>query len=112
MCLRTVGLLWWVGAEPTAACVLDGEVVAAAAGRWEALGSDIASHAVVVVAGGLVAIGEDLQAAAPELFDEQSGRWIALAHGPAASRDGGEVVVLASALAPAAPAGAAAAPPF
>ena len=59
-------------------------------------------HALVAVPGGMVAVGGDQRAAAAELFDEESGRWIALPHAMAASREVVARVVLmpASAAAP------------
>ena len=83
----------------------DGAVFDPATGRWEEL-SDIVNlrshHAVVAVAGGMVAIGgtgghgavttalweeeEEEEEAAAELFDEESGRWFELPHAMATSR--------------------------
>lgn len=68
----------------------DGEVFAA--GRWEPLHADLLSnrsaHALVAVAGGMIAIGgEDEGAVAAELFDEESRRWLALPHRLAVPRD-------------------------
>jgi hypothetical protein len=50
--------------------------------------------ALVAVLGGMVAVGGDQRVAAAELFDEESGRWIALPHAMAASRDVSASVVL------------------
>ena len=71
-----------------------------------------ACHALVAVPGGMVAVGSDAvggDAGAAELFDEESGRWIALPHAMAALRDGGARVVSVPASAFAVPAAGAAA---
>ena len=61
-----------------------------------------ACAALVAVPGGMVAVGGDEHAAAAELFDEESGRWIALPHAMAASREvaAGAVLMPASVAAP------------
>ena len=73
----------------------DGEVYDPTAGRWEPLGgagmpSGRAGHAVVCVGGGMVAVGGDDEGAVSSatLFDEESGRWLALPFGLAVPRDG------------------------
>ena len=91
----------------------DGKVFDPVTGRWEALPGNMAAtrayHALVAVAGGMIAIGGDQEAAAAELFDEESGRWIALPHAMAVLRDGGARVVSVPASAFAVPAAGAAA---
>ena len=50
--------------------------------------SNRSAHALVAVAGGMIAIGgEDEGAVAAELFDEESRRWLALPHQLAVPRD-------------------------
>ena len=89
-----------VGGFGTGGGKRDGEVFDPATGMWEPLPGMAASrgsHALAAVAGGMVAFGGDQQAAAAELFDQESGRWLALPHGPAALRDSTARVVSAPA---------------
>ena len=75
----------------------DAEAFDAVAGRWEPLPKMATSrtcHALVAVPGGMVAVGGDERAAAAELFDEESGRWIALPHAIDAARDAAARVAL------------------
>ena len=104
----------------------DGEVFDPVAGTWQVLPDMTigrATYSVVAVAGGMVAIGGHVdksgggpgggveadgggaEAAAAELFDTQSGRWIALQHTMAVPRDAiaRVVSVPADAFAPPAP---------
>jgi hypothetical protein len=90
---------------------IDGEVFDPTVGKWELLPRMLtharSNHALVVVVGGMVAIGGDRVAYGrhhvpdAELFDVESGRWFALPHTMAVPRTwfAGVVSVPASALA-------------
>jgi hypothetical protein len=78
----------------------DGEVFDHVKREWEPLGAEMA-HAhgnisAVSVAGGLLAVGVN----SPELYEEETGRWITLPHAMIAKRQGvGLASVPAAALA-------------
>ena len=60
----------------------DGEVFDPVRREWEPLGADNMAHAyghlrTVAVAGGLLLVGFNH----PELYEEESGRWLTLPHG-------------------------------
>jgi len=59
----------------------DGEVFDPVKREWEPLGAEMAHKhgniSTVAVAGGLLAVGF----VSPELYDEESERWVALPHG-------------------------------
>ena len=73
-------------------CLEDGEVYDPIAGRWDPLpnmATGRKDHALVAVAGGMIAIGgAQMKGAADELYDEESGRWLALPHAMRVPRDG------------------------
>jgi hypothetical protein len=81
----------------------DGEVFDPVKREWEPLGAEMAHKhgniSTVAVAGGLLAVGLN----PPELYDEESGRWVTLPHGMVEQRQGvGLVSMPAAALAAAA----------
>ena len=66
--------------------------------EWEPLGAEMArSHSAVsavAVAGGLIVVGGN---AAPELYDEESGRWFTLPHAMVQQRRATGLVPVAAA---------------
>jgi hypothetical protein len=65
----------------------DGEVFDPVKRKWEPLGAEMAhghdNISAMAVAGGLLAVGGN---AAPELYEEESGRWVTLPHAATAGK--------------------------
>eukprot|EP01046_Picozoa_sp_COSAG06_P077526 COSAG06_NODE_25287_length_640_cov_1.585952_1_plen_199_part_10 len=99
-CILSSGQVAVVGGAGTdGANRKDGEVFDPVKREWEPLGAEMAyAHGninIVAVAGGLLAVGAN----PPELYEEESGRWLRLPHATAEQRHGtGLVPVPAAAL--------------
>ena len=92
------------GTSPDGVDRMDGEVFDPVKREWEPLGVEMANESfdrnTVAVAGGLLTVPAAVGVTRPELYEEETGRWIALPHAMIAKRQGvGLVSVPAAALA-------------
>jgi hypothetical protein len=105
-CVLPSGRVAVVGGSGTDGAVRkDGEVFDPVKREWKPLGAEMAHQhgniSAVAVAGGLLAVGGRV---APELYDEESGRWLTLPHTMVEPRrNAGLVSVSAAALTAASP---------